>query len=72
MVLLHQNNTIICGGYLIGSYEGDGNWGVYPNHHPDQHDVLFLPSNSDIMFSVLMEVFTERMIVLKILWNGLL
>ncbi len=45
------NNTIICGGYLIGSYEGDGNWGVYPNHHPDQHDVLFLPSNSDVMFS---------------------
>ena len=37
------NNTIICGGYLIGSYEGDGNWGVYPNHHPDQHDLLFLP-----------------------------
>ena len=38
------NNTMICGGYLIGSYEGDGNWGVYPNHHPDQHDLLFLPS----------------------------
>ena len=45
------NNTIICGGYLIGSYEGDGNWGVYPNHHPDQHDLLFLPSDNNIMIS---------------------
>ena len=24
------NNTMIIGGYLIGSAEGDGNWGVYP------------------------------------------
>ena len=45
------NNTIICGGYLIGSYEGDGNWGIYPNHHPDQHNLLFLPSNNNIMIS---------------------
>ncbi len=45
------NNTMICGGYLVGSYEGDGNWGVYPNHHPDQHNLLFLPSNTNIMIS---------------------
>jgi hypothetical protein len=45
------NNTIICGGYLIGSYEGDGNWGVYPNHHPDQHDLLFLPSDNNVILS---------------------
>ena len=45
------NNTIICGGYLIASYEGDGNWGVYPNHHPDQHDLLFLPSDNNVMLS---------------------
>ncbi len=45
------NNTMICGGYLIGSYEGDGNWGVYPNHHPDQHDLLFLPSDNNVMIS---------------------
>ena len=45
------NNTMIIGGYLIGSSEGDGNWGVYPNHHPDQHDLLFLPSNTDVLLS---------------------
>ena len=45
------NNTKIIGGYLIGSSEGDGNWGVYPNHHPDQHDLLFLPSNTDVLLS---------------------
>ena len=45
------NNTMIIGGYLIGSAEGDGNWGVYPNHHPDQHDLLFLPSNTDVLLS---------------------
>ncbi len=45
------NNTMIIGGYFIGSVEGDGNWGVYPNHHPDQHDLLFLPSNDSVMLS---------------------
>ena len=45
------NNTTIIGGYFIGSYEGDGNWGVYKNHHPDQHDLLFLPSNDSIILS---------------------
>ena len=45
------NNTMIIGGYFIGSYEGDGNWGVYKNHHPDQHDLLFLPSNDNIILS---------------------
>jgi|TARA_B110000196_G_scaffold11604_1_gene9570 hypothetical protein len=45
------NNTMIIGGYYIGSVEGDGNWGVYPNHHPDQHDLLFLPSNDSVMLS---------------------
>ncbi len=45
------NNTMIIGGYFVGSYEGDGNWGVYKNHHPDQHDLLFLPSNDSIILS---------------------
>ncbi|MBC8266246.1 MAG: T9SS type A sorting domain-containing protein [Flavobacteriales bacterium] len=45
------NNSMIIGGYFIGSVEGDGNWGVYPNHHPDQHDLLFLPSNDSVMLS---------------------
>ena len=46
-----RNNTMIIGGYSIGSSEGDGNWGVYKNHHPDQHDLLFYPSNSNIILS---------------------
>ena len=45
------NNTMIIGGYFIGSIEGDGNWGVYPNHHPDQHDLLFLPSDANVILS---------------------
>ena len=45
------NNTMIIGGYFIGSSEGDGNWGVYPNHHPDQHDLLFLPSDANVILS---------------------
>ncbi|MDA8535547.1 T9SS type A sorting domain-containing protein [Flavobacteriales bacterium] len=45
------NNTMIIGGYFIGSVEGDGNWGVYPNHHPDQHDLLFLPSDDNVILS---------------------
>ena len=45
------DNTMIIGGYFIGSVEGDGNWGVYENHHPDQHDLLFLPSDNDIILS---------------------
>ena len=43
------NNTSIIGGYRVGSSEGDGNWGSYPNHHPDQHVILYLPSNDSIM-----------------------
>lgn len=43
------NNTTIIGGYRVGSSEGDGNWGSYPNHHPDQHVILYLPSNDSVM-----------------------
>jgi hypothetical protein len=43
------NNTTKIGGYKIGTqlpfFE------IYPNHHPDQHDVLFLPSNPNVMLS---------------------
>jgi len=46
-----SNNTMIIGGYFIGSIEGDGNWGVYENHHPDQHDLLFLPSDNNVILS---------------------
>ena len=45
------NNTSIIGGYRVGSSEGDGNWGSYPDHHPDQHVILYLPSNDSVMIN---------------------
>ena len=50
------NNTMIIGGYFVGSYEGDGNWGIYKNHHPDQHDLLFLPSKISVLKSHLVQL----------------
>ncbi len=42
-------NTTQLGGYKIGTtlpfFE------IYPVHHPDQHDFLFLPSNPNVMLS---------------------
>ena len=40
-----DTNTAQIGGYFEGSYHGQGNWDIYDTHHPDQHDLLFLPSN---------------------------
>jgi hypothetical protein len=45
------NNTTQIGGYWVGSHLPAGNWGSYPNHHPDQHFALFLPSDSNIILS---------------------
>lgn len=43
------NNAVQIGGYKIGTdlpyFE------LYENHHPDQHDFIFLPSNPNIMLS---------------------
>jgi len=46
-----DTNTTQIGGYYEGSYHGQGNWDIYYNHHPDQHDLLFLPSNPDVILS---------------------
>ncbi|MEO9483826.1 MAG: FlgD immunoglobulin-like domain containing protein [Ekhidna sp.] len=35
----------------VGGYNPEGGVGVYPNHHPDQHELLFLPSNPDVAIS---------------------
>ncbi|WP_370089497.1 FlgD immunoglobulin-like domain containing protein [Ekhidna sp.] len=35
----------------IGGYDPEGGAGIYPDHHPDQHDLLFLPSNPDVALS---------------------
>ena len=43
------DNTMQIGGYEHGTKLPE--WHVYLNHHPDQHVVVFLPSNSDIMLN---------------------
>ncbi|OJJ17116.1 hypothetical protein BKI52_30865 [marine bacterium AO1-C] len=35
----------------IGGYETTGGFGFYPNHHPDQHSLVFHPLNPNRMFS---------------------
>ncbi|MEO1256213.1 MAG: flagellar basal body rod modification protein, partial [Bacteroidota bacterium] len=35
----------------IGGYNPEGGSSTYPGHHPDQHDLLFLPSDADIALS---------------------
>ena len=46
-----DSNTVQIGGYFEGSDHGYGNWDIYSKHHPDQHDLLFLPSNNNIILS---------------------
>jgi hypothetical protein len=43
------SNTTYVGGYL--PYSALPVIASYPNHHPDQHTMTFLPSNPDVMFS---------------------
>ncbi|GAB4246040.1 MAG: hypothetical protein Tsb0034_24850 [Ekhidna sp.] len=35
----------------VGGYNPNENPSVYPNHHPDQHDLLFYPSNPNRVLS---------------------
>ena len=44
-----KDNISYVGGYKFGTYIPYIE--VYPNQHPDQHDLIFLPSNPDIAFS---------------------
>lgn len=46
---LTPNNTTHIGGYKPGTYLPY--FELYPNHHPDIHDLLFLPSNANVMLS---------------------
>jgi len=43
------DNTVQLGGYKPGTYLPF--FEIYDNHHPDQHDFLFLPSNPAVMIS---------------------
>jgi hypothetical protein len=45
-----MNNTTQMGGYSIGSWS-PGHWTVYLNHHPDQHELIFLPSDHNVLLS---------------------
>ncbi|MCV9385341.1 FlgD immunoglobulin-like domain containing protein [Reichenbachiella ulvae] len=42
-----SNNSRWIGGYNPGPEEGN----LYPGHHPDQHELVFLPSDPNTMFS---------------------
>ncbi|MBL0097983.1 MAG: T9SS type A sorting domain-containing protein [Bacteroidetes bacterium] len=42
-------NTTVIGGYAIGAALPFVD--EYPGHHPDQHGLLFLPSNPDVMYA---------------------
>ncbi len=44
-----SNNTTQIGGYGVGTKRP--NWSVYPNHHPDQHELQFLPSNNKVLIN---------------------
>lgn len=45
-----MSNTAQMGGYSIGSWS-PGHWDVFLNHHPDQHDLIFLPSDHNVLLS---------------------
>lgn len=45
-----MNNTTQIGGYAIGGWS-PGHWSVYLNHHPDQHELIFLPSDTNAILS---------------------
>ncbi|MGC6427952.1 MAG: T9SS type A sorting domain-containing protein [Flavobacteriales bacterium] len=46
-----DENTSQIGGYYEGSDHGYDNWDIYNNHHPDQHELLFLPSDPNKILS---------------------
>ena len=43
------NNSTIVGGWKPGTYQPF--FELYPNHHPDQHEILFMPSNPNVMLT---------------------
>lgn len=46
-----DTNTAQIGGYYQGSDHGYDNWDIYQDHHPDQHELLFLPSDPNTVLS---------------------
>lgn len=65
------NNTAQLGGYKPGTtlpfFE------IYPNHHPDVHDVLFLPSDPNVLLSASDGGLhrTENCLATNVVWSSL-
>lgn len=51
--LYRSTNGFSTGGNTtwVGGYSTANNISIYPNHHPDQHSLAFLPSNALVLFS---------------------
>jgi hypothetical protein len=66
-----KNNTQQIGGYALATTLP--NFTVYPNHHPDQHDVWFLKSNPNIMYSATDGgIFrTNNLLATQVVWDDL-
>lgn len=65
------NNTTHIGGYKPGTYLPY--FELYPNHHPDLHDLLFLPSNPNVMLTASDGGLhrTENCNAPTVVWNSL-
>lgn len=57
----------------IGGYNPEGDNSVYPDHHPDQHDLLFLPSNSNVALSATDGglFLTDNILADSVLWRSI-
>ncbi|MEE3037182.1 MAG: T9SS type A sorting domain-containing protein [Bacteroidota bacterium] len=68
-----DNNTTQIGGYYEGSDHGYGNWDIYSKHHPDQHELLFLPSDPNKILSANDGgvYFSENCLASPHLWKSL-
>jgi len=45
------HSTTQIGGYWVNSSLPAGSWGSYQNHHPDQHLIVFHPTDTNTVFS---------------------
>ncbi|MEP0987804.1 FlgD immunoglobulin-like domain containing protein [Ekhidna sp.] len=56
----------------IGGYNPEGGSGIYPNHHPDQHELLFTPSNPDVALSASDGglILTENILADSVVWQS--
>jgi photosystem II stability/assembly factor-like uncharacterized protein len=66
-----KNNTTQIGGYEVGT--SLPNFQIYDNHHPDQHDFFFLPSDPDVMFTASDGGMhrTDNCLAPTVIWNSL-